>query len=69
MDVSVHTHTENELASAGGLTPGRNSWRQRHPLALDNELFVVEGSPATTGAQLWDNPEEREKCAKCTLPS
>ena len=62
MDVSVHTHTENGLASAGGLTPGRNSRRQRHPRALDKEeLFVVEGSPATTGAQLRDNPEEREK--------
>ena len=64
MDVSVHTHTENELAN-GGLTPGRNSRRQRHPRALDDEeLFIIEGSPAATGAQLWDNPEEREKCGK-----
>ena len=32
--------------------------------ALDNkELFVIEGSQKT-GAQLRDNPEEREKCGK-----
>ena len=30
----------------------------------DEELFVIEGSPASTGAQLRDNPEEREKCGK-----
>ena len=28
----------------------------------DEELFVIEGSK--TGAQLRDNPEEREKCGK-----
>ena len=61
----LSTHTENELANVG-LTPGRNSRRQRHPRALDDEeLFIIEGSPAATGAQLQDNPEEREKCAKC----
>ena len=39
-----------------------NSRRQRHPPALDDEeLFIIEGSPAETGAQLRDNPEEREK--------
>ena len=48
------------------LTPGRNSRRQRHPRALDDEeLFIIEGSPTATGTQLRDNPEEREKCAKC----
>ena len=32
----------------------------------DKELFIIEGSPtAETGAQLRDNPEEREKGAKC----
>ena len=35
------------------------------PPALDDEeLFIIEGSPAATGAQLRDNPEEREKCGK-----
>ena len=54
------------MHTTGGLTPGRNSPRQRHPRALDDEeLFTIEGSPAATGAQLRDNPEEREKCAKC----
>ena len=55
------------MATTGGLTPGRNSRRQRHPRALDDEeLFIIEGSPtAETGAQLRDNPEEREKGAKC----
>ena len=40
--------------------------RQRHPRALDDEeLFIIEGSPtAKTGAQLRDNPEEREECGK-----
>ena len=53
------------MHTTGGLTPGRNSRRQRHPRALDDEeLFIIEGSPAATGAQLRDNREEREKCGK-----
>ena len=45
-----------------------NSRRQRHPHSLDDEeLFIIEGSPtANTGAQLRDNPEEREKWPKKT---
>ena len=70
--MSVHTRrilklskTSHQLCTTGDLTPGRNSRRQRHPPALDDEeLFIIEGSPAATGAQLRDNPEEREKCGK-----
>ena len=41
-----------------------NSWRQRHPAFDDEELSIIEGSPAATGAQLRDNLEEREKWPK-----
>ena len=64
--VCPHTLSINSCTT-GGLTPGRNSRRQRHPRALDDEeLFIIEGSPtAETAARLRDNPEEREKGAKC----
>ena len=53
------------MHTTGGLTPGRNSRRQRHPRVLDDEeLFTNEGSPTATGAQLRDNPEERENAEK-----
>ena len=53
------------MHTTGGLTPGMNSQRQRHPRALDDEeLFTIEGSPTATGGQLRDNPEEHEKCGK-----
>ena len=72
--VSVHTRKIQKRArlatnscKTAGLTPGSSTpRRQRHSQALDDEeLFIIEGSPtAKTGAQLRDNPEEREKCRK-----
>ena len=69
MCLSTHTDDPAErligMHTTGGLAPGRNSRRQRHPRALDDEeLFIIEGSPTATGAQLRDIPEEREKCGK-----
>ena len=43
-----------------------NSRRQRHPPALDDEeLFIIEGSPTATVAQLWDNRRSAKNGAKC----
>ena len=52
----------------GGLTPGRNSRRQRHPPALDDEeLFVVEGFPLAEGAHSCTSAKTNYSVLSCGI--
>ena len=71
--VCPHPHDPAERATlatnscaTGGLTPGRNSRRQRHSPALDDEeLFVIEGSNCENWRSTPDNRRSAKKSAKC----